>query len=144
MLGKFLRSYVEGVGSKVIAFVLIAIVAAFVAPILFHRFGVPVELTREVLYGLAGIVALVVASKWHVDVASGGATTTQFLMTQKALQTVEKILPDGTSLDTAVKEILLAMNRAQTTGGIAGSTSALAAAAPSPQLAAVPPAPASS
>ncbi len=130
MLGKILRGYVEGVGSKVIAFVLVAIVAAFVAPLLFNKFGIPLDITRDVLYGLGGIVALVVASKWHVDVASGGATSTQYLLTQRALQQVEKILPDGTPLDTAVKEILLAMNRAQTVGGIAGAPAPAPSSAP--------------
>ena len=122
MIGKLFRGYVEGMGSKTIAFAVMAIAAAFLGPVLFQKFGIDPELTREVLYGLAGVVAAIVVKQGIVDVVSGGQTTTQYLMTKKALQGLEGALPDGTRLDAMVKEIILAMNRAQTTGGIAGAT----------------------
>lgn len=122
MIGKLFRGYVEGMGSKTIAFAVMAIAAAFLGPVLFQKFGIDPELTREVLYGLAGVVAAIVVKQGIVDVVSGGQTTTQYLMTKKALQGLEGALPDGTRLDAMVKEIILAMNRAQTTGGIASAT----------------------
>jgi hypothetical protein len=121
MIGKLLRGYVEGLGSKTIAFVVMAIVAALVAPILFSKFGIDPELTREVLYGLGAATLTVVLKQFVVDVKSNGATTTQYLLTKRALQELEAALPDGTKLDAVVKEVLLAMNRAQVTGGIAGA-----------------------
>lgn len=130
MIGKLFRGYVEGMGSKTIAFVVMAIAAAFVGPILFNKFGIDPALTREVLYGLAGVVAAVVVKQGIVDTVSGGTTTTQYLMTQRALQAAERALPDGTALDAVVKEVLLAMSRAQVTGGVAGGTSSPPAAAP--------------
>jgi hypothetical protein len=63
----------------------------------------------------------VVLKQFVVDVKSNGATTTQYLLTKRALQELEAALPDGTKLDAVVKEVLLAMNRAQVTGGIAGA-----------------------
>jgi uncharacterized membrane protein YvlD (DUF360 family) len=122
MIGKMLRGYVEGLGSKTIAFVVMAIVAALVAPILFSKFGIPVDVTHEVLYGLGAATLTVVLKQLVVDVKSNGATTTQYLMTKRALQELEAALPDGSKLDSIVREVLLAMNRAQVTGGVAGAT----------------------
>lgn len=134
LFGNVFRGYVEGLGSKTVAFVVMAIVAAILAPVLFQKFGIDPALTREVLYGLGGSVLVVVLNRTLVDVKTGGQTTTQYLMTQRALQGLERILPDGKLPDAIVKEVLLAMARAQVTGGVAGSPPApsLAAAAPVP------------
>jgi hypothetical protein len=132
MIGKLFRGYVEGVGSKTIAFAFAAIAVAFVAPWAHQKLGIPPDMTRELLYGLAGVAALVILGRSAVDVASGGKTTTQYAMTQKALQGLETLLPDGTPLDVAVKEIMLAMNRAQTVGGYGAAPAPTTPPAPAP------------
>lgn len=117
MIEKLFRGYVEGLGSKTLAFILAGVASGIVAPILFTKLGVDPTLTFDLLVGLFTLVVLGVFKIWHIDAKSGGKTTTAYLSTLKALQMAEVALPDGTTLDTIVKQVIKSMQDASATKG---------------------------
>jgi hypothetical protein len=117
MIEKLFRGYVEGLGSKTLAAIFAAIVSAVLAPILLSKFGVDPALTFDVLVGIGTLITLFLFRQWHLDASTGGKTSTQYLMTLKALQAAEVALPDGTTLDTIVKQVIKSMQDASATKG---------------------------
>lgn len=106
MLKNFLRSYVEGVGSKALALIGAGVVAGLVAPILFTKFGIAPGTTFDFLVGLFAMVIVGVLKLWHVDIKTEGKSTTAALMTLQALQAAEKLAKDGTPLDTMIRKVI--------------------------------------
>lgn len=157
-MGNFIRSIVEGLGSKRLTAALVAGLTAIVAALLtlvaataLKRFGFELTTAQigtitQWVVGLA-VTPLVayILSQWHVDVASKGATTTAWLLANKFAKAVDGAIPDGaTGLGAVVDQVAKVVEVATEPEGVVVATINAQAAAVSPVAGAavlVPPAP---
>lgn len=117
MIKNLIRGYVEGVGSKTLAFIGAGLLAALIAPILHAKLGIEPSVTFDFLVGTFIVILAGVAKIWHTDIKTEGKSTTAALMTIQALQAAEKLTKDGTPLDDTIRRVIKEMQEQSATKG---------------------------
>lgn len=119
------RAVVEGLGSKRLTAMVAGVLAVFLAPVARKYLALEQGDLIPMLAGVIGLVVSFLFSQWHLDVKTGGTTSTSSLLAMKLAQAAEKSLPDGTKADAIAKAIVAALQEgAAEASGSAASTAA--------------------
>jgi lysylphosphatidylglycerol synthetase-like protein (DUF2156 family) len=106
MIGNFIRSIVEGLGSKTLAAVLAAVMAVFLLPLTNKYLAfVPQADIVSLCSLIIGIVLAFVFKQWHLDVTTGGQTSTQALMLNKLAKQLAAATKENTRLNDIAKAV---------------------------------------